>query len=216
MDDFDPFAAARADVDEGAELYIRRRAVGEPAEPLAAIANRYLERRREFKPRTVEEIEAFDDSQAELLDRMEDTPAVLLDDVIAKLEVIGEEIWDRVDGDEEQYEPADRLVLTLADDFRRILGATTAYRFDRRLWVESAIRAGMDPIAMVYLVPIEDGPRKGDYREDETRRRLGEDPAHLDSLYQPPQPSRGEWHAIFDELVRRGRADYYTVPVKSA
>jgi hypothetical protein len=51
---------------------------------------------------------------------------------------------------------ADRLVFTLADDFRRVLGATTTYRFDPCLWVESAIRAGMGPTAMIYLTALEE------------------------------------------------------------
>lgn len=205
----------------GAELYIARRAGADDddTEPLAAIADHYLERRREFEDRagmrTDAETEAFNDGQAELLRRMEDTPAVRLEDVITKLAVIAEEIWDRVGGDEEQLEPADCLVLTLADDLRRVLGATAAYRFDPRLWVESAIRAGMDPIAMVYLAPIEDGPRKG-RGYVEAGARLCETVADVNPLYQPPPLSADERKAVIEELVRRGRADYCSLPALSA
>lgn len=204
----------------GTELHIARRAgsVGDDTAPLAAIADRYLERRREFEDRsaTDERYGAFNQDQEELLNRMEDTPAVLLDDIIAKLAVIREEIWDRVGGDEEQYDRADRLVLTLADDLRRVLGATTAYRFDPRLWVESAIRAGMDPIAQIYLAPFEDGPRKGWRYEEGMPAQLCETVADVNELYQPPPLSRDEKIAVIEELVRRGRADYYTFPAGRA
>jgi hypothetical protein len=202
------------DDDKGYQLYMRRREGAEvDAEPLASLARRCLERRRDFEQETGAtdvEVEAFDEAQEALLNRMEHAPAVLLDDIIKKLEVIKEEIWDRVAGDEGQLEPADRLVLTLADDFRRVLGATTAYRFDPSLWVESAIRAGMDPSAMIYLSPEEQ--RRGRTGRWETQRRLFWKVAGVIAAYEPPPLSGDEWAAVIEELVRRGRADYYSPP----
>jgi hypothetical protein len=183
-------------------------------EPLAALANRYLDRKRELDrcttPHTDEEISAFNDVQEGLLEQMKDTPAVVLDDIIAKLEVIRCEIWDNVGGDEEQLEPADHLVLTLADDLRRVLGATTAYRFEARLWVESAIRAGMDPYAQIYLIERDDG-RGYDIKQ----RCLGEMVAGVDPKYQPPLLRDGEAAAVIDELVRRGRASHFYSPISA-
>jgi hypothetical protein len=163
----------------GAEIYIARRAGSDDndIEPLAMIADHYLERRREFEGRTGmrtdAETEAFNEGQAGLLSRMENRPAVSLEDVVSKLEVIFAEIWDRVGGDAERLEPVDRLMFILADDLRRVLGATAAYRFDPRLWVESAVRAGMDPLVQVYLAPIEDGLRKGRGYVSKYRRLCG-------------------------------------------
>ena len=208
MDEFDPFAAARPG-DDDAELYITRRAGGpdDASEPLATLANRYLDRRREFRAdddeHTDQQTEEFNEAQAELLDQLEDTPAVLLDDIIVKLEVISAEILERVGGADEQLDPADRLVFTLADDIRRVLGATTAYRFDARLWVESAIRAGMNPIAIIYLDPELNGARW------QKSRRLCFTVAGVNPRYEPPRLSAKEQADVIHELVRLGRADYY-------
>ena len=187
----------------------------EASEPLGVLAGRYLDRQREFdqddEPHTDETVEQFGDEQEDLLRIIEDTPAVTVDDIITKLEVIRAEIWDRVGGDEEQLEPADRLVFTLADDFRRVLGTTTTYRFEPRLWVESAIRAGMNPLAHIHLVPSDDGRR-----HYETSRRLFETVEGVDARYAPPPPADdAEMRAVIDELARRGRADYFTGPART-
>jgi hypothetical protein len=95
-------------------------------------------------------------------------------------------------------------------DLRRVLGATAAYRFDPRLWVESAIRAGMEPTAMICLVPRTDEHRLGAL--DEAERRLCWKVEGVNPAYEPPPLSPEENAAVIDEPRRRGFADYYRLP----
>jgi hypothetical protein len=79
------------DDDKGYRLYTRRlEGPDVTAEPLASLARRYLEG-REFEQETGAtdvEVEAFDEAQEARLNRMEEPPAVLLDDITTKFEVI--------------------------------------------------------------------------------------------------------------------------------
>ena len=215
MNATDPWALAHANPEEvGMDAQQQAAAAISPTdrrnpmpdtEPLAVLANRYLDRRREFErhSRTSSEVSSFNDAQEELLEQMEETPAITLDDVIAKLEVIRCELWDDAGSNEEQYHAADRLTLTLADDLRRVIGQTTAYRFEPRLWVEAAIRAGMDPRATLLFVPA-DKRRSFAVKE----RRLGLAVA-VHRAYEPPMLDKAQVGAVIDELVRRSRVDVH-------
>jgi hypothetical protein len=196
------------------ELYIARRASNARGKPLADLARSYLDRRREFEESGLhsdEEVGAHVAEQELLLEEIEECPAVTLEDIIGKHAVIREEMWDSTGGVPDHFDMHDRLTLTLADDIRRVLGATTAYRFDPSLWVESAIRAGMEPIAMIELAPSDDG-----LSYFNARRRLCQSAVDIDERYRPPMLSHAETAAVIDELCQRGLTDYYLRPAGTA